>query len=80
VTAAALRRDRADPAPGRLTRWLTVGLFGLFAAVLLSPAGQVYLRNLIDVPRASAQLGLAWAPVLLAAPPLWVIRSYARGS
>lgn len=79
VTAAALRRDRADRAPGQLTGWLAAGLLGLFGAVLLSPAGEAYMRGFIDVPRLPAQLGLAWAPVLLAAPPLWAIRSYARG-
>lgn len=79
VTAAALRRDPADSAPGHLTWWLSAGFGGLFTVMLLSPAGRAYIGGFIGVPAGPAHLGLTWAPLLIPAPALSVIRSHARG-
>ncbi len=79
VTAATLRRDPADRAPGRLTGWLAAGFLGLFAAVMLSPAGHGYIHDFIGVPSDPTRLALTWGVLLIPGPALAVLRSYARG-
>jgi hypothetical protein len=79
VTATALRRLPGEKAPQRLTVWLAAGFLGLFAAVMLSPAGYTYVSDFIGVPSGPAHLGLTWGVLLIPAPALAVWRSYARG-
>lgn len=79
VTATALRRNRRDRSPRRVTGWLAAGFAGLLAAVVSTELGGWYLRTLINVPQEPAELGIGWAGLLLPIPVLWAVRAYLRG-
>jgi hypothetical protein len=79
VTANALRADRDDRAPRRLTMLLIVGYTSLFAAVVFTKLAGGYLSGLLAVPPGPAQLGLRAAPLLMPIPMLWILRAHLRG-
>jgi hemerythrin superfamily protein len=79
VSARALRRCPSSAAPRRLAGWLGVGFTLAFVAVVLSAAGELYLRSLVGVPEGPSALALRWAPVLLVIPALWVARAHLHG-
>jgi hypothetical protein len=79
VAAQALRADRGDRTPARLTGWLAVGFTAAFAAVLYTGLGEAYLRALLAIPDGPAELALSWAGWLLPLPSLWLARGYLRG-
>jgi hypothetical protein len=80
VTAQARQADRRDPTPARLTIWLAAGFTAAFAAVLAGGLAEVYLRALLAIPAAPADLALRWAAWLLPVPALWLARGYLRGT
>jgi hemerythrin-like domain-containing protein len=47
--------------------------------VVLSGAGEGYLRSLVGVPEGPAVLAVSWMPVLLVVPALWVLRAHLHG-
>ena len=79
VAAAALRERPTDPAPRRVTFWLSVAFLTAFALVVVAGGGDAFLRGFVDVPDGPAELGLRWLPWLLPTPALWVVRGYLRG-
>jgi hypothetical protein len=72
-----------QPHRSRLIAWLTgyvaVAFTAGFAIVALTPLCWWYVADLVGVPRAAAIVGVHWTFLLLAAPTLWVVRSYLRG-
>jgi hypothetical protein len=79
VAATALREDPRGRTPRRLTIWLAVAVSGLFAVTLVTGLADAFMRDLLAVPTAAADLGLRWAWLLLPLPALWITRAYLRG-
>jgi hypothetical protein len=79
VAATALRDSPGNSAPQRLTVWLAAAITGLFAAAYVGGLADVFVRDLLAVPRGAAELGLRWLWLLLPLPALWVSRAYLRG-
>jgi len=80
VAAAALRDDPRNRAPWRLTAGLAAALTGLLAVALATGPADAFVRNLLAVPSAAADLGLGWAWTLIPLPCLWITRAYLRGA
>lgn len=78
VATTALRRDRHDQAPARLMWWLSGGFTLVFTLVLTTGIGAWFVRGFLDVPPEPAEMGLRWAPLLVAVPALWLVRGYLR--
>jgi hemerythrin superfamily protein len=79
VCARALRRRAASRAPRQVAGWLGAGFTLAFAAVVFSGAGEGYLRSFVGVPEGPTALAVAWMPVLLVVPALWVLRAHLHG-
>jgi hypothetical protein len=79
VTATALREDRHAAAPRRLTAWLAIAVSALLAVTLATGVADSFVRDLMAVPDAPADLGMRWVFLLLPVPALWITRAYLRG-
>ncbi|GIH81582.1 hypothetical protein [Planobispora longispora] len=79
VVATALRQDRRDGTPRRLTIWLAGAFASAFVIVLATGPAALYLRDLLVVPQHPAGLALDWAALLVPVPALWLVRGYLRG-
>jgi Na+-driven multidrug efflux pump len=79
VSATALRDDRRNRAPRRLTVSLAAAVTALFVAAYLGGITELFVRGLLAVPPEAAGLGLRWMWLLLPLPALWVARAYLRG-
>jgi hypothetical protein len=80
VAATALREHPGNRAPRRLTAWLAAAVSALFTVTVLAGPADLFIRRLLAVPNAPADLGLAWTWLLLPVPALWIIRAYLRGT
>jgi hypothetical protein len=80
LTAGALKRGEGMGAVRRATGLLAVGLGGVFALVVATGLDSFYLTRVTAVPDEPAALGLAWLPLLLPMPLLWVLRGAVRGA
>ncbi|WP_103349532.1 hypothetical protein [Amycolatopsis sp. CA-128772] len=79
VVAGHLRRGGRPRDANRLTLVLALGFAALYAVVVLSPLGRAYLGGLLGTPADATTLGLHWAPLAIAVPVLWVLRTGSRG-
>ncbi|MEQ0564617.1 hypothetical protein ABJI51_36550 [Amycolatopsis sp. NEAU-NG30] len=79
VVAGHLRRGGDPRDAHRLTLVLALGFAALYAVVVVSPLGAVYLGGLLGTPPEATALGLQWAPLAIAVPLLWVLRTGSRG-
>jgi hypothetical protein len=58
VAATALKVDRRNRAPQRLTVWLASAMTALFAFGITSGLADVFVRQLLAVPDPAADLGM----------------------
>jgi hypothetical protein len=79
VAATGLRADRRSRGPRRLTVWLAAAATALFGLALAGGLADVFVRDLLAVPDAAADLGMRWIWVLLPLPAIWLARAYFRG-
>lgn len=78
VGAAFLRRTGRQSVLLRFVLLLAGVLIAVALLVVLTPLGQLYIRDFSNVPPGPAYLGLRWIAVLALAPPLWAIRGRLR--
>lgn len=79
VVAGHVQRTGDRRAAVHLTAVLAFAFAAVYLAVVLSTIGTAYLRQFVGTPAEETALGLRWAPLALAVPALWVLRSAQRG-
>jgi hypothetical protein len=80
VAATALRENRRNPAPRRLTTWLAAAISAMFVVTIVAGPADVFVRGLLAVPDRPADLGLDWVWLLAPLPGVWIARAYLRGA
>lgn len=80
VSAAALRRDRADRNPARLAAVLAGGITAGYALVLLTPLARGYLGDLSGLTGEPLRLAVGWGVLTVLVPAGWVLRGHLRGT